>query len=206
MKKCKKCGAEIANNAKHCPKCGASFGLPGYVKVLIVLGVVFVCLFGCVAACSKGVSDAVDAVDDSIKETENEYKDVNGKTEFKVNETFENKHFKLTMTAVDDNWTGYDSYSKPKDGKKIVKVTLNAENIGSDSSDISSLYFKCYADDVVVDEYYWSGDHEFGGTISSGKKTAGSLYYEVPKDAKKVVLEYEPSVLDDEYQVSFNIQ
>lgn len=203
MKNCKKCGAEIAKSAKVCPKCGARFGLPGFVKVLIVLGIIFLCLFGCVAACTKG---AVDSVNESIEETENEYKDVNGKTEFNVNESFENKHFKVTLTAVDNNWTGYDTITKPKDGKKIVKVSLTAENIGTDSSDISSLYFKCYADDVVVDEYIWSGDNEFGGTISSGKKTTGALYYEVPKDATKIVLEYEPNELSDEYQVAFNIQ
>ena len=36
-KKCKKCMEEINKKAKRCPKCGANLGIPGFVKVLIVL-------------------------------------------------------------------------------------------------------------------------------------------------------------------------
>ena len=83
-KKCKFCSEEIAKNAKRCPKCGGKLGMPGWIKFLIVLGIIFFCIVGCVGSCTKGVSDAVN-------ETKNDFNDKNGKTSFKLNETFENK-------------------------------------------------------------------------------------------------------------------
>ena len=37
VKICKHCKEEIAADAKRCPKCGGKFGLPGWLKVLIIL-------------------------------------------------------------------------------------------------------------------------------------------------------------------------
>lgn len=198
-KKCKKCMEEINKKAKKCPKCGANLGIPGFVKVLIVLAVIFGLCISCMSSCT-------DAVNDSIEETENSYKDKNGKETFKVGESFENDYLKVTITDVNTDWKEYDEYFEPSEGKKIIQIAITAENIGEESEDISSLYFECYADDVVVDEYIWSEDsNEFGGTISKGKKTVGYIYYEVPVDSEKYVLEYEPNVLDDEVQVKFNL-
>lgn len=202
-KKCKKCMEEINKKAKRCPKCGANLGMPGWLKFLIIIGVVFFMCISCMSSCADSVNDAIEETEQEYK---NEYADKNGKTSFKVGESFENKHLKVTLTDVNANWKGYDSYSKPNSGKKIVRIALTAENIGNDSEDISSLYFECYADDVIVDEYIWADDGtEFGGTISSGKKTTGALYYEVPSDAKNLVLEYEPNVLDSEFNVQFEL-
>ena len=199
-KLCKNCKEEINKKAKKCPHCGSKQGLPGIIKFIIEVVVIIAVIMGMISSCAKGVSDSIDEIKD-------EYKDVKGKKEFNVGDTFENKHFKVTVTSVNTNWTGYSSYTGPSAGNKVVKVDITAENIGEDSSDISSLYFTCYADDVKVDEYIWVEDStSFGGTISSGKKTTGSLYYEVPKTASSIKLEYEPSLLDDEYQVSFDLK
>lgn len=198
-KKCKKCMEEINKKAKRCPKCGANLGMPGWLKFLIVIGVVIVMCVSCMSSCADSVSD-------SVNDLTNSYKDINGKTSFKVGESFQNKYLKVTVTDVNTNWKGYDSYGKPGEGKKIVRVAINAENIGEESEDISSLYFKLYADDVVVNQYIWADDGtEFGGTISSGKKTAGALYYEVPSNAKTLQLEYAPYVLDSSIVVHFAI-
>lgn len=202
-KVCKKCKEEINKKAKRCPKCGANLGLPGWIKVLIILGIIFFMCVSCMSSCANSVSDAIEETE---KEYKDEYADVNGKTSFKVGESFENKHLKVTVTEVDTNWKGYESYAKPDSGKKIIRVAISAENVGEESADISSLYFECYADDVVVDEYIWADDStKFGGTISSGKKTTGALYYEVPTDTKELVLEYEPNVLDSKYVVQWTL-
>lgn len=199
-KKCKKCMEEINKKAKRCPKCGANLGVPGFVKVLIVLGLILFLCVSCMSSCTE-------AVDESIKETENSYLDINGKKEFNVGESFENKYLKVTLTDVNLDWKDYDEYSKPSAGKKIVRVAIEAKNIGEESEDISSLYFECYADDVVVDEYLWADDGtEFGGAINPGKVTKGALYYEIPVDTQNIVLDYEPSVLDDDIVVHFNLK
>lgn len=204
MKHCKKCNAEIAKNAKTCPKCGARLGMPGFVKFLIIVVVVLACVIGCVASCTKGVSDAIDEVE---KEAKNEYVDVNGKTEFKVGETFQNKHFKVTITDVNLNWQSKNQYDKPGSGKKYIRVNVIAENISEKSDDISSIYFTAYADGTKVSETIVVADDqtEFGGTISAGKTTKGPLYYEVPTNAKELVLEYEPNVLDSKQIIKFKL-
>lgn len=202
-KKCKKCMEEINKKAKRCPKCGANLGIPGFVKVLIVLAVIFGLCVSCMSSCTDAVNDSIEETE---KEFKDEYSDKNGKKTFKIGETFENKHLKVTITDVNTDWKDYSEYFEPSEGKKIIQIAITAENVGKDSEDISSLYFNCYADDVLVDEYIWSEDsYDFGGTISKGKKTTGYIYYEVPVNSKKYVLEYEPNVLDDEIQVTFNL-
>ena len=84
-KKCKHCQEEIAKNAKRCPKCGGKLGMPGWAKALIIVVIIFSCIVGCVNGCSNVLNDA-------IEDTKNSYKDINGKTSFKINETFQNKY------------------------------------------------------------------------------------------------------------------
>lgn len=43
---CKYCKEEIPKNAKRCPKCGGKFGIPGFIKVIIVIVVIFGCIIG----------------------------------------------------------------------------------------------------------------------------------------------------------------
>ena len=50
--------------------------------------------------------------------------------------------------------------------------------------------WNCYADDYSAEQAY-VGDDQMDGTISPGKKLKGSVYFEVPKKAKKITLEYE---------------
>ena len=204
-KLCKKCREEIKKGAKKCTKCGASQGMPTFIKIVIIIIVIFVCVVGCMSSCANSVSDAVDKVD---KEMKDEYRDINNKKSFKVGETFQNKHFKVTVTDVDLDYKSSSEYDKPGEGRKYVKVNITAENIGEDSSDISSFYFTLYADGTKADDsviVLEADNTDFGGTISSGKTTKGPIYYEVPKEAKKLVLEYEPNVLDDKYQVEWKL-
>ena len=183
MKHCKKCGAEISKNAKTCPKCGQRFGLPGFVKVLIILFIVFALLIGCVASCTKSVSDAID-------ETANSYKDKNGKTSFKLNETFENKYEKITMIELSDNFTDYSQYSRPAEGKKFVMAKFEVENISNENDElyVSSVEFSAYADSIAVENKYIGVDkyNDLSATVGKGKKAVGYIFYEVPIDANEI--------------------
>lgn len=203
MKNCKHCGAEIAKSAKTCPKCGARFGIPGIVKVLIILFVVFGLMIGCVASCTKSVNDA-------LEENKNSYKDINGKSEFKLNETFENKYEKITMVEANMNFTDYSQYSGPGAGKKFVMVKFEVENINKENDElyVSSLNFSGYADGVAVDQTYVSTDKYSGisATVGQGKKTLGYIFYEVPVDTNSFVIEYNASFWSDGTVIKFIIQ
>lgn len=191
-KKCKYCQEEINKKAKVCPKCTKKQGMPGWLKALIVIGVLFAIIIAMMSSC-------VNSVDNAMKENENSYKDVNGKTTFKKGETFENKYIKLTMTETNINFTDYDEWSKVKDGYKILMVKFEAENIGEEDQFISYLDFNCYADDVAMEENYlvFNNYESLSATISQGKKTNGYIFYEIPTNAEKVTLEYDANWLDN---------
>lgn len=192
-KKCKKCMEEINKKAKKCPKCGANLGIPGFVKVLIVLAVIFGLCVSCMSSCT-------DAVNDSIEETENEYKDINGKSTFKVGESFENKHIKVTFVSSNLNYTDISKYATLKDGYKVVEFEFAFKNVG-DEDELASLYdFNCYADDVSMEQFYSVADDNYevlSATMSVGKSASGKLYCEVPKNAEKITIEYDASWLDN---------
>ncbi|MGN1336977.1 MAG: DUF4352 domain-containing protein [Candidatus Coprovivens sp.] len=203
MKTCKACGKEIAKSAKICPNCGKKNGLPGFVKALIIVFIIFGCIVGCVNGCS-------DSVNDAVNDTKNSYKDVNGKTSFKVNETFENKYEKITMTEVNANFTDYSQYSKPADGKKYVMLKFEVENINEENDElyVSSLSFNAYADGVSVESAYVGNDkyNDLSATVGKGKKAVGYIFYEVPSSASKITVEYNADFWTDGNAIEFIVQ
>lgn len=203
MKICKNCKEEIAKSAKICPKCGAKLGMPGWAKVLIILAIIFGCLIACVNSCSNAVNEAVD-------ETKSAYKDINGKTSFKVNESFQNKYEKITMTEVNMNFTGYSEYFGPKGSNKIIMLKFEVENINSENDElyVSSLNFNASADGVVAEKYYFAGDNykELSATVGKGKKTIGYIFYEVPESAQSIVVDYNADFWSDGTSIEFIVQ
>ncbi len=202
-KTCKHCKEEIAKNAKRCPKCGGKLGIPGFLKVIIIIVIIFGCIVGCVNSCSNAVNDAVE-------ETKNSYADKNGKPSFKVNETFENKYEKITMTEVNTNFTDYSQYSEPADGNKYVMLKFEVENINEEKDElyVSSLSFNADADGVAVDSAYVGNDkyNDLSATVGKGKKAIGYIFYEVPKDAKKITVEYNADFWTDGNAIEFVVE
>ncbi len=200
---CKHCKEEIARDAKKCPKCGGTFGMAIWEKILIVCIVIVVCVVGCMKGCS-------DAVDEAVEDTKNAYKDINGKTSFKVNESFQNKYEKITMTEVFTNFTDYDEYSKPSSGNKYVGFKVEVENISEDNDEmyISYASFNGYADGVSAKSAYVLNDKydDLSATIGKGKKALGYVFFEVPKDAKKITAEYNADFWVDGNTIEFIIQ
>ncbi len=203
MKTCKHCNEQVAKSAKVCPKCGGKLGMPGWLKLLIIVVIVLACLVGCVGSCSK-------SVDDAVKETTDGYKDINGKTEFKVNETFQNKYEKITMTEVNTNFTDYSEYSGPAAGNKYVMVKFEIENINEENDElyVSSLNFNASADGVAVDTAYVGNDNykDLSATVGKGKKAIGYVFYEVPTSAQKITIDYNADFWTDGNSIEFIVQ
>lgn len=202
MKNCKKCGAEIAKSAKICPKCGARFGMPGFVKFLIIILVIFGCVVGCMSSCANSINDA-------FEETENEYKDINGKTEFKAGESFENKHIKVTLSSVNNDFKDYSKYASIKNGYKIVQFSFEGKNVGESKTELFGYTdFDCYADGESMNQFYSVNDDEnngldFSHSLSPGKIGKGSVYCEVPSNANEITVEYDASWLSDNSKIVF---
>ena len=203
---CRHCKQEIDKRAKRCPKCGGNLGLPGFVKALIIIIIVLCWIVGCVSSCTKSVGDAVN---DSLNETKDAYKDINGKTSFKINESFQNKYEKITMTEVSTNFTDYSIYSKPADGKKYIMVKFEVENINEDKDElyVSSYDFHAYADGESCSTAYVGNDKydSLSATVGKGKKTTGYIFYEVPQNAEKITIEYNANFWSDGTVIEFTL-
>ena len=202
-KECKYCKEKIAKDAKRCPKCGGKFGMPVWAKILIVIVIIFGCLMGCVGGC-------VGILGSAVKETEKDLKDNNVQTTFKLNESFENKNEKITMTEVNTNFTDYSRYSEPTEGYKYVMVKFEVENISSDNDElyVSSLSFNADADGVAVNTAYVGNDQykDLSATLGKGKKSIGYIFYEVPVSAQKITITYNPNFWVDGNAIEFIVQ
>ncbi len=212
-KTCKHCKEEIAKSAKICPKCGGRLGIPTFIKVIIVVVVIFGCIIGFVRSCTNSFNDTIedfnDSVEDfndSIEETKSSYADKNGKTSFKLNESFENKYEKITMTEVNMNFKDYNEYLAPAEGNKVILVKFEVENIGeNDELYVSSLSFNGYVDGTAVNQYLYTVDNynDLSATLSQGKKSIGYIAYEVPSNTEKITIEYNADFWEDGTIIEF---
>ena len=120
------------------------------------------------------------------------------KKKYTVGEKFENDELAITFLSKDVNFTEYRKYATVKEGYKIIKAEFEFENVGDKNKYVSSSYFDCYADGYDCDSF-WSVDNStFSATLSSDKKTKGSVYFQVPEDSETITLEYKVNSLKDE--------
>ena len=106
-----------------------------------------------------------------------------------VGDVLTTESVKITYVSCDE-YKGYSEYTKPKDGNTIYKLSFSVENTGTSDRFVSSLDFKCYADNTAADDYIYADDI-LSATVSAGRSAKGSVYFEVPKSAEKVEVEYE---------------
>ena len=104
---------------------------------------------------------------------------------------------KISYTSCKD-YTGYSSYFKPSSGNKVIKVQFEFENISNEDVYLKS--FECYADGEKCETYLYGEDSKspIAVSLSKGKKYKAVLYYEIPKAAEEVILEYETDYWSDE--------
>jgi hypothetical protein len=216
---CPHCKETIDKGSKHCPKCGKSLGMPTWAKVLIIVGVIFLLVVGCAVSCTikaaKTVNNTIkngneiinDVIDNDVMSSlKKDYSDIHGKKSFKVKETFQNKFGKITMLEVNTNYKGYDEFNEPESGMKFISIKCEVENTGGSDSHfyLTPSLFSASADGEAIKNAY-IGENYLNADLSAGTKTVGYMYYEVPINAKKVVLSYDPNFLVDGVTVEFII-
>lgn len=101
---------------------------------------------------------------------------------------------KISYLKCDTNFKKYNEYSAPSKGNKVVSATFKIENVSDTDQYISTI--DCYADDKKCDSFYGVEDYDdpFFNSISPGRSVEGTVYFEVPSNAKNVELEFENSV------------
>ncbi len=160
--------------------------------VLIVIVVIIV------IAVAAGSGDSEDTASDSnpqkVGETASGSADATSgestQTEFAKGDVLETSSLKISYLDC-GKYTDYSKYLAPDKGNKVIYATFEFENISDEDQFVSSYDFTCYADGYDCDEFYGGDEETLSATLSAGKKTKGTVLFEVPKDAKEITLEYE---------------
>ena len=114
-----------------------------------------------------------------------------------VGDTIHDRDLDIVYVASGD-YIESNEYLQPGDGKKYIFIKLAFINT-SEKNDrsVSSYSFEAYADGYSCDAYY-GGDENLSATLSAGRSSMGSIYFEVPADAKEIEIEYETSWITGE--------
>jgi RNA polymerase subunit RPABC4/transcription elongation factor Spt4 len=202
---CKHCGKEIAASAKICPNCGGKNKKPFYKKAWFWILVVIILIAAISSSGSKSSSNdtkKIGEVSSSGTDTNTDSSSTNNdentsqeseeevQTVYKVGDILHDGNMDIVYISSGD-YDESNQYLQPSDGNKYIYLNFAFINT-SDSSDTSiSFYsFECYADGYSCDAYY-GGDDSLSATLSAGRSTTGSVYFEVPVDAEEIEVEYE---------------
>lgn len=193
MKKCKHCQTDIPKKAKVCPNCRKKQGNKLGIALIVVGVLIVIGVLGGGDDTSQKPTDSnpqkVDTVQVEEKTTIAESTVAETKNEFKVGDVVETSNLKISFLSASE-YVSDNEFITPKDGYMYYRMEFEFENIGDTDTTISSMMnWECYADDYSVDQS-WIEDDQIDATISAGKKVKGAVYFEVPKEAKSIVLEY----------------
>ena len=112
-----------------------------------------------------------------------------------VESTTTDDNLKITFVSSSD-YTGYNSYFAPATGNKIIQVKVDFQNNGTSDEYLSG--FECYADNAKCEDYFYADDTKSPTleSVSSGKSFSSIVYFEVPKNAEHITVEYTTNVLN----------
>ena len=185
-KKCKYCQSDIPKKAKVCPVCKKK------QKKNIVLIIILIFVILSFTMCGTMCGLLGDTVDETVKEEtkkEDAWKKL-AKKKFKVGETVKTDDMEIKYLSVKD-YKSDNEFMQPKKGYKYIKAEFEFVNKSKeDDLSVSTLSFSCNADDYEVETVYMD-DNELDADLSPGKKAKGPIFFEVPKDAKSIEIQYE---------------
>lgn len=100
-----------------------------------------------------------------------------------------------------------DTYGfyKADQGKKFISATLNVKNTGKSDEYICVYDFDCYADNEIVEQKFFPDDDFINANLSPGREVTFTVYYEIPKMASSVEIEYDVNNFSND-KVTFYIK
>lgn len=123
--------------------------------------------------------------------------DIQVKDIYNVGDILKDGDIKIVYVSSGD-YTEDNEFMQPEDGMKYIFLTFAFINAGKKDESISFYSFDCYADGYACDMHYSNDDDDLSATLSVGRSTMGSIYFEVPVDAEVIEVEYETNVFTNE--------
>lgn len=194
---CQKCGAEYQGNA--CPNgCGSDIGQKKVKKPIFKKWWFWVIIFVLVIAITAG-SQGNDTPNNDTKSpiggdanTTTTVATEPVDTAYHPGDVIDANGLKITYVKA-EKFEESNMFLQPDEGYGYVRLYLSVENTSATDKYISSFEFTCYADGKKEETYYTTEGALEGGTLSSGRKDEGYIYFKVPVAAEKIEVEYETS-------------
>lgn len=179
-------------------------------KKLIILGVIVAVIVVIAVAAGSGSSDKettnpVETIAGSGETAEVTTEASNQKIEPGNTVTVKDK-LKISYTACNTNYTDYDSFSAPDDGKKYISASFKIENLSDTDYSVGDI--KCFADGVECDrDIFVSSDSGiYWKTVAAGRSIEGTEFFQVPEDAEEIELEFDASFWSDSQRIIFVVK
>ena len=107
---------------------------------------------------------------------------------FKPGDIIETKDLIITYLSCNE-YISDNEFIQPKEGYHYLYCELEFENISDSDNYVSYFDFDCFADGASCDAFYGM-DNGLNATLSPGRKTKGTVAFEVPVDAQTVEFEF----------------
>lgn len=105
-----------------------------------------------------------------------------------VGDVVSSKQLVITYLSCEE-YVSDNMFIQPAEGYRFVSCEFEFENVSSTDQYVSCYEFYCYADGVACDATYIRDD-ALSATMSAGRKTKGTVTFEVPVDATVIEVEY----------------
>lgn len=107
-------------------------------------------------------------------------------------DSYEDDSLKINYLSA-EVYKSDNPFIQPRDGYQFISVELEFENLSDSDQSISTYSFDCYADGASCTQSF-ARDDDLSATLSAGRKTRGTVTFEVPDDAEVVEAEYNDNV------------
>lgn len=188
-KLCKHCQTEIPKKAKVCPNCRKKQG--GKLKWIIAI-IVAIAIVGTVAGSGEDeekvkktgeVANNENSSGDAIQDEKSNI--------FQIGDIVETESMRITFVSA-EQYIEENEFLQPREGYEYWRFEFKFENISDLDQVVSSMMdWECYADNSNVDQSWIGDDYGLDATLSPGRTTQGSVYFEVPIEAESIELEYD---------------
>lgn len=107
---------------------------------------------------------------------------------YTVGDVAESSNLRITYLSCEE-YISDNMFVVPAEGYRFISCEFEFENLGKSDKYISSMSFDCYADGLSCKGMFYRDD-DLTATLSAGRKTKGTVTFEVPIDAEVIEVEY----------------